>query len=610
MIIKPEPTEITETAYNETKANESTMKRSIISNNRNSSSTATMKTRISRLTPQPDMASPAPAVDAPATPVSVPTVAVGESKSTTSTTSAPMNPAEPTKPRIKQAPTHLPRRTEELRPHPLNESIYGDGADEKLIQSIREVGIIQPLIIDNKNRVVSGHRRLEAARALKIEEMPVVVLQLENELDIETALIEANRQRVKTNEQEAREAAEVYRIEQAKARARQVNANPGGTLPAKSPEGSGDARDLAGERVGLGGKKVVQSAQVIEAIDRLEKEGEHDAAEKIRTELNKYSVNRAFTVAQEKGLIKGVTLEPPAEQDDFILIEQWKKMTPENQLKALAKHYVKTKFNSQETDGIEWAKWSWNPITGCFHGCPYCYARDIANRMFDAGFVPAFYPGRLLCPQNTKLPPEAKTDIGYKNVFVCSMSDLFGKWVPKELVEMVLAVVRQSPQWNFLFLTKYPQRLLEFEFPDNAWVGTSVDTQARVLLAEEVFEKVKAKVKWLSCEPMMERLTFEHLERFQWVVLGGSSKSTQTPEFRPPREWVSHLWAQARAAGCMIYEKPNLLERCREYPAPVTTSVVLSDVVVEGDISQPQQQVSKPTRKSSKVTVKHKQKSK
>jgi pyruvate-formate lyase-activating enzyme len=26
--------------------------------------------------------------------------------------------------------------------------------------------------------------------------------------------------------------------------------------------------------------------------------------------------------------------------------------------------------------------WSWNPVTGCLHDCPYCYARDIANRFY------------------------------------------------------------------------------------------------------------------------------------------------------------------------------------------------------------------------------------
>ena len=203
---------------------------------------------------------------------------------------------------------------------------------------------------------------------------------------------------------------------------------------------------------------------------------------------------------------------------------------------------------------------------GCLHACNYCYARDIANRLYRPQFKPAFYPGRLKCPAQTDVPREAKQDIGQKNVFTCSMADLFGKWVPEELIQMVLDVVRKSPQWNFLFLTKFPQRHLKLEFPDNAWIGTSVDSQKMIQNAEEIFKDVKAKVKWLSCEPMMERLTFKHLDRFQWVVIGGSSKSTQTPEFRPPREWVTHLWSQARAASCMIYEKPNLLERCREYP--------------------------------------------
>ena len=65
---------------------------------------------------------------------------------------------------------------------------------------------------------------------------------------------------------------------------------------------------------------------------------------------------------------------------------------------------------------------------------------------------------------------------------------------------------------------------------------------------------------------MLERLTFTRLDLFDWVVVGGASSSTQTPEFHPPREWVEHIEAQAREAGCRIYEKTNLLERICEYP--------------------------------------------
>jgi protein gp37 len=146
------------------------------------------------------------------------------------------------------------------------------------------------------------------------------------------------------------------------------------------------------------------------------------------------------------------------------------------------------------------------------------------------------------------------------------MADLFGKWVPRAWIEAVLDEVRANGQWNFLFLTKFPLRLAEFDFPSNAWVGTTIDAQARIPNAEKAFARVHAGVKWLSCEPMLERLTFSRLDMFDWIVIGGASPSTQTPGFRPPREWVDHLERQAREAGCRVYEKTNLLVRLTEYP--------------------------------------------
>jgi len=45
-------------------------------------------------------------------------------------------------------------------------------------------------------------------------------------------------------------------------------------------------------------------------------------------------------------------------------------------------------LNRQKNDDIEWAKYSWNPVTGCLHNCPYCYARDIAERFYQQKFEP------------------------------------------------------------------------------------------------------------------------------------------------------------------------------------------------------------------------------
>ena len=97
-----------------------------------------------------------------------------------------------------------------------------------------------------------------------------------------------------------------------------------------------------------------------------------------------------------------------------------------------------------------------------------------------------------------------------------------------------------------------------FDIPDNAWIGTTVDMQARVANAEKAFETVGGKVKWLSVEPMLDPLKFKRLDLFDWVVIGGASGSSKTPEWRPPVSWVFDLVQQCREAGCRVYMKTNL----------------------------------------------------
>lgn len=245
---------------------------------------------------------------------------------------------------------------------------------------------------------------------------------------------------------------------------------------------------------------------------------------------------------------------------------------------------TKAQFNSTN-EMVDWAWWTWNPVTGCWHGCTYCYARDIANRFYDTKFEPTFHPDRLKAPQNMKpmtierIQNEAKKRrvrledavVFSKNVFTCSMSDLFGKWVPEEWILQVFESVKNSPEWNFLFLTKFPQRLQEINdklggFPENVWVGTTVDTQVRVALAEKAFKNIDAKVKWLSIEPMLEPLKFSSLDMFDMIAVGGQSRTTKEPEFQPEWLWVEDLVKQARKSDTAIYFKENLRCRPKELP--------------------------------------------
>lgn len=294
--------------------------------------------------------------------------------------------------------------------------------------------------------------------------------------------------------------------------------------------------------------------------------GDFDEAKEFQQEAKE-----VFAVAQDlKDARKPLPLAPQGGKKlaGYITLNEWESASREQRAAWLLTRDDTSKFNSQgDNESIEWALWSWNPVTGCRHNCPYCYARDIADRFYEQKFEPSLWPARLSAPSNTPFPEaRAREWMGHKNVFTCSMADLFGRWVPSEWIEAVLDAVRSAPQWNFLFLTKFPQRMAEFRFPDNAWVGTTVDCQARVANAEKAFRKIKAGVKWLSCEPLIEPLKFKDLGAFDWLVIGGASKSAITPEWHPPRSWVEAIEKQARELGVKVYEKANLLKRICQYP--------------------------------------------
>lgn len=198
------------------------------------------------------------------------------------------------------------------------------------------------------------------------------------------------------------------------------------------------------------------------------------------------------------------------------------------------------------------------------------------------------FPERLAAPLHTSVPAAHRGDPAWLRVFSGSQADNYGRWVPDEWIEAGHAAMLSGPAWwQYILLTKFPARYVGLDMPDGAWIGTSVDEQKRVRIAEDAFWQLPAEgtVRWLSLEPLREPLSFTDLSMFDWVVIGAQTATRQpggsVPAFAPPFEWVARIVAQAREAGCKVHLKPNLLGKVNsqspsmqlpeEYPPPGTT---------------------------------------
>ena len=84
----------------------------------------------------------------------------------------------------------------QLQPHPKNKEIYSLSNIEDLANSINEIGLLQPIIVNQKNQIISGHRRYEAIKILGWKDADVEVKEIKEE-EVEIYIVHANKQRVK-----------------------------------------------------------------------------------------------------------------------------------------------------------------------------------------------------------------------------------------------------------------------------------------------------------------------------------------------------------------------------------------------------------------------------
>ena len=170
-----------------------------------------------------------------------------------------------------------------LTPHPLHVKIYGDNTIEDLIDSVKELGVLQPLFVTSGNIIFSGYRRWRAAVVANLEYVPIIRKNFDSELDMRRALIEHNRYRIKTGLQLFNEGKELESIESEKAQDRVLagkKIDPVDNVP------QGKTRDIVAQTIGLGSGK---------QWDKLSYIGEHKP--ELLPDINKpngISINKAY----------------------------------------------------------------------------------------------------------------------------------------------------------------------------------------------------------------------------------------------------------------------------------------------------------------------------
>lgn len=241
---------------------------------------------------------------------------------------------------------------------------------------------------------------------------------------------------------------------------------------------------------------------------------------------------------------------------------------------------------------IEWCDHTWNPVTGCLGGCAYCYARTMVNRFcgrdaprignlhredqpvmsqgghvlpYPFGFDPTYHRYRLDQVRHMK-------DWQPSNIFICSMADLFGDWIPTSWIMEIFDKLKKVDRHNYLFLTKNPDRYLDLakdgRLPvnPNFWYGTTVTTGAERYFHSGFWAGLNT---FLSIEPVLGDFVENHVGDMiftNWVIVGAET-GNRKDKVIPKKEWIE-----------------KIVEACDSFDIPVFMKDSLIPIVSEGNM--------------------------
>jgi ParB-like chromosome segregation protein Spo0J len=157
--------------------------------------------------------------------------------------------------------------------------------------------------------IIDGHQRHAAAVALGIQEVPVIIFDSTDELEILAALISSNKARLKDNVLLALEAKELMEVESKLAKRRMATNRAGGGV--KNVSEAGSARDKVGGQLGMSGPTAQKLVETGQAIETLQSQGRQDEAEGVKKALKK-SASAGHKAAKETGAVPPKPRKPSA----------------------------------------------------------------------------------------------------------------------------------------------------------------------------------------------------------------------------------------------------------------------------------------------------------
>ena len=231
---------------------------------------------------------------------------------------------------------------------------------------------------------------------------------------------------------------------------------------------------------------------------------------------------------------------------------------------------------------IEWCHHTVNFWWGCVFAtlrdgsiseeCKHCYAL-LLSKLFSRGKATWGAQGNrwirheAAVKEILKLDADAARRGVRERVFVNSMSDTFeGRDDLNGARVALFSIAEKVTNLNLLLLTKRPQNVCGMvppawlvAWPAHVWIGTTAGTQASADERVPELLKIPAKVRFLSCEPLLDGINLRGWlgsRRFgnpiHWIICGGESGAGARP-MHPG--WARSLRDQCADAGVPFFFK-------------------------------------------------------